>query len=190
MAALPTIPEAIERGYASISLAGNYNSKSSLFYGGKLNPVSPITILMTTEGLAWGYNDGDTAQTTESLRSTANYLIWLCGIFGAQAAILISGGGGGSITPINPGGVPSPYQFTVTGSSFISTGAREKILPDTWKNRDILFLRNYTPQGIGNIDPSTFYSWDSLNALLTLYGDSTGTNGAAVDDEYFQIFPI
>lgn len=190
MAALPTIAETIDIGYASISLAGNYNSKSSLFYGGQLNPVSPITILMTTEALAWGYNDGVTAQTDASLRATANYLLWLCGMFGSQAQVLIAGGGGGTVTPVTPGGVPESYQFIVTSSSFIVAGARQKTLPDSWKNRDILFIRNYTPQGTTNVDPATYYSWDRLNALLTLFGDSTGTNGAAVDTEFFQIFPI
>lgn len=36
-------------------------------------------------------------------RLVANYLVWLCGMYGQQAQAILNGGGGGSVTPINPG---------------------------------------------------------------------------------------
>lgn len=184
MAALPTIAEVVERGYASISLSANYNSKASLFKGGTLNPKAPVVIMLVTYALDWGNEGG--AQTEQSLRSTANYDIWLMGMFGAQAAILIAGGGGGSVTPITPGGNPAPYIFEVSDSSFIETGESVKQFPSTWVGREILFFRGTVLQSDINTG-GTYYSWDSLNAILTLL--PSGASGQASVGELFQIYP-
>jgi hypothetical protein len=155
MAALPTIPQTIERGYASISIAGNYNSKSSLFYGGKLNPVSPTTIMVYTYALDWGYTGG--AQSAQSLRQFANYLNWLMGMFGNQAAVLIAGGGGGSVTPITPGvATPTRLDFIVGASSFLPTGTTTFTFPATWEGLNIDFVRNGIPQSAVTSESSWF----------------------------------
>lgn len=142
MAVLPTIQQVIDRGYASISLAANYNANRKLWVGQSLTPVSPLTILLVTEALQWGYEGG--AQTEQSLRSTSNYLIWLTGMFGNQAAELIAGGGGGSITPIPPSSAIQ-FPFYITSSDFQPDGV-------TYVNSKLvgfniaLFINEYTQQ--------------------------------------------
>lgn len=98
---IATIQQAINRGQVSTYLSANYNSNAALFPIRIIKPVSPLTISMVTDALDWGYNNGSgSAQTDQSLREVANYLIWLIGMFGQQAeAILGSSGGGGSVIP-------------------------------------------------------------------------------------------
>ena len=114
MSAIPTIAEAISYGDVSVYLAANDNSDGAL-YGKRLAaPRSPITIAYVTDALRWQY-DGSPADTT--LRRTANYLIWLCGKYGAQANAIINGtSGGGTVNPPSSGGLVSPVP--ITGSDF------------------------------------------------------------------------
>jgi hypothetical protein len=96
--AIATIQEAIDRGNLSTSLATVDNERGSLFSPRLSSPASPRTILMVTDALTWGRDGG--AQTDQSLREVANYLIWLCGMYGQQAQfILDSGSSGGSVVP-------------------------------------------------------------------------------------------
>jgi len=108
----PTIADTIEYGDVSTYLIGNNNSKGNLF-GKRLSaPGSMVSVAMITDALRWG-NDGG-AQTTQNLRAMANYLLWLIGMFGQQAQAILEGSGGGSVTPIVPGGTRGNYYVIVT----------------------------------------------------------------------------
>lgn len=113
--AIATIQQAIDRGRVSTYLAANYNANGALF-GARLAPNSPVTIALVTDALDWGNMGG--AQSAQSLREVANYLVWLTGMFGQQAEAIISGGGGGSVIP---GGGEVPTPITISGSDFATT---------------------------------------------------------------------
>jgi hypothetical protein len=118
-----------------------------------------------------------------NLFSIGNYLLALCGVYLFQAQQAIAGGG--SITPITPGLAPTPYDFIVEIGAFIEPGATTKVFPSSWIGFNILFVRNHVTQSIINDgNGSTYYSWDRGTASLTLF------NGAAVDTEPFQFFPV
>ena len=141
-----------------------------------------IKIYITRKDTEYSYAQEPTSDDTFAI---GNYLLALCGIylFTAQQATI----GGGTITPVTPPGIttPNPYDFIVGGISFISAGQTSKVFPSEWIGYNILFVRNHVTQsvlddGIG----STYYSWDKTTATLILF------NGAAVDTEVFQIFPV
>ncbi len=177
-----TIEETIEVGNVSIYLAANDNSKGSLFGPRLAAPGSPVTIAMVTDALTWGYNGG--AQSSEDVRSMANYLIWLCGMYGQQAQYILLVGGGGSITPINPPVIPPaplPYQFFVSGSSFIITGQNSKTITD-FIGYNLLFSRGGIPQSTIATEPS-WYFWTKETGEFFI-------SPAAVVGELFQIYAI
>lgn len=113
--AIATIQEVIDRGNVSIYLSGNDNAKGSLFSPRLAAPSSPVSIAIVTSALTWGFEGG--AQTDQNVRAMANYLVWLCGMYGQQAQAILSGGGGGSVTPINPGN-PSVLPLYLTSADF------------------------------------------------------------------------
>lgn len=128
-------------------------------------------------------NAYDADPTSNETYSSANYLLTLIGryLFPAQQAT----GGGGSITPIVPGGViPDEYDFDVDGSSFIVAGATSKTLPIEWSGLNILFIRGHITQSTVNNGVDTSYTWNKTTRILTLF------NGAAQTGENFQIFPM
>lgn len=97
---IATIPQAISRGDLSTSLAVIDNERGALFGPRISAPASPRTILMVTDALRWGYNDGDSPYTDASNREVANYLIWLCGKYGREAEFILDNTtGGGSVSP-------------------------------------------------------------------------------------------
>jgi hypothetical protein len=141
-----------------------------------------MKIYITRKDTEYSYAQEPTSDDTFAI---GNYLLALCGIylFVAQQTTI----GGGTITPVTPPAIttPTPYDFIVTPSSFIAAGDTSKIFPSEWIGYDILFVRNHITQskiddGIG----STYYAWNKATATLSLF------NGAAVDTENFQIFPV
>lgn len=183
---IATIPQAINRGYVSIYLCGNDNAKGNIFGARIAAPGSQITINMVTDALYWGYMGG--AQSTQDLRSMANYLIWLIGMYGQQAQNILDSGGGGSVVPINPGGgTPLFYDFVVSGVSFIATGTTIKQFPSTWIGWNVQFFRSGNLQTSTIPEIGTYYSWNSNTAILTLL--SVSGTAAADTGERFQIYP-
>lgn len=108
--AIATIQEAIDRGQLSAPIAVVDNEKGTMFSSRLSSPASLRTILMVTDALQWGYDGG--AQTDQSLRQTANYLIWLCGMYGQRAQFILDGGGGGGGT-VSPSGPIVPIRMGV-----------------------------------------------------------------------------
>jgi hypothetical protein len=182
VATILSISEIIEIGRASTYLSANYVSKQALFGGTVIKPTPPVQIAFVTDALDWGNSGG--AQTEASLRSTANYLYWLCGLFQLQAQRIISGPGGGSVTPTPSGGaLPNPYDFIVSGSSFIAEGVSTINIP-LFIGYNVSFDRGGQPQY--TTDPGnggSFFSWNRVTGDFSI-------SPAAFEGEQFRITPI
>jgi hypothetical protein len=161
---MPTIAEIISNGELSVPLAANYNSKSSIFSGGALAaPTSPVLIAMVTDALSWMDEGGNYTDAEEV--SVANYLVWLCGRFGLQAATIT--GSGGSVTPVPPGGLSSSrIDFYVSATSIIVTGATSATL-NQYIGKEIDFIRGGISQSTLNTEPS-YISWTKSTGALTI----------------------
>lgn len=179
---IPSVAQTITRGKISAYLAGNDNSEGTLFGSRKASPGSIITITMVTNALSWGYDGG--AQTAASLRSTANYLIWLCGQYGNEAEYISQGAGGGSVIP-GGGSLLTPLDWVVGASSEpLATGETTCTLTD-FIGYEVNFTRGGLPQYTTDPgDGSTYYSWSKATGIFTLLG----TNPGAVLDEPMRIF--
>lgn len=176
---MDTIAEDIIIGKVSTSLASNYNAKQALFSPALADPTSPVTIQMVTNALDWGYSGG--AQTNESLRSVANYLIWLCGKFGLQARNLI-GIGGASVTPIIPGSLrPSRLDFIVSSTSPLPSGSTGGTFA-SFIGYNLDFIRGGVSQSTVTTEAS-YFTWDKTNGLFTC-------SPALVDTELVALIPV
>lgn len=153
-----------------------------------IKPQPPVQIAYITDALRWG-NDGG-AQTAASLRATANYLYWLCGLFQLQAQNIISGPGGGSVSPTPPTAtLPNPYDFIVDGSSFIPTGGTTVNIP-SFIGFNIDFVRNSISQ-YTTAPPfdDTYFSWNRVTGDFTLLASGAAI-AIAQAGERFRITPI
>lgn len=184
MSALLTIPEIITVGDVSIYFSGNDNASGVLFGKRLSSPKSPVEIAALTDALRWQYEDlltnNDVSQD-DTLRGTANYLVWMCGRYGLQAQGIIAGSGGGSVIPV-PMAAPLPYQFIVDAStSFIIDGASSKTI-SLFVGYNLLFTRGGIAQSTVSTE-SSYYSWDKTTGLFSI-------TPAAVTSELFQIYAI
>ena len=134
---------------------------------------------MVTQGLEWGYNGG--AQTDASLRSTANYLWWLCGKFQLEAQNIINGPGGGSVVPVNPTNKPLPLDFEVSGSSIIAAGASSATI-SSFIGYNVDFSRGGIEQNTTDVGGS-YFTWDRQTGIFTC-------SPAAQSGELFRITPV
>jgi hypothetical protein len=182
VASILSISEIIELGQVSTYLSANYVSRGALYGGTVIKPAPPVQIAFVTDGLDWGNSGG--AETAASLRSTANYLYWLCGKFQLEAQYITDGAGGGSVSPTPSGGaLPYPLDFIVSATSFMVTGA-SSITISQFIGYNVEFDRNGQPQYTTDAgDLSTYFSWDRATGAFALL------NGAAQADERFRIVP-
>lgn len=174
-----TIPEIILWGQISQPLARIGESKRKALGDNAADVDLDIKLYNTIIDVSYAYNQNADSAIQFTM---GNYLLALCGryLFTAQATIA----GGGSITPITPGGItPDPYDFEVGASSFIATGETTKTFPATWIGYNILFIRNSITQSLTN-QGATYYSWNKLTGAFVLI------SGAAQAGELFQIYPI
>jgi len=113
----------INIGKVSTYLSRADVSKGSLF-GARIagrNPQLPLTLAMETDSVNWIY---EYDSTYSDLTVTTRYLYALCGKYGVQAIPIITGGGGGSVTPVSPTGyIYSEISDTITtgGSTYTNT---------------------------------------------------------------------
>lgn len=163
-----------------IAKVSQYLSKIDVAKGGlfgqRIAPNTPQILYMERKAVEWLYNLDPSAQ---SLPLTANYLYSLCRGYNLKAQNIT---GGGSVSPINPITAPTPYDFEVTGSSFISTGESTKNFPAAWIGYSLLFVRNGIPQSTVDVG-SSYYSWNRDLAQLTI-------SPAAAATELFQFYPV
>jgi hypothetical protein len=144
-----------------------------------------IKLYMTRRDIEYAYAQNADA---DILHSIGNFGLALCGVylFQAQATTV----GGGTITPITPGGIfPDPYDFDVSATSFIVTGATSKVFPSSWIGLNILLIRGHITQSKVNNGVDDYYSWDRTTATIYFFGQAPST-GAAVLGENIQIYPI
>jgi len=127
------------------------------------------------------FSGGVNAYYNEGARGVANYLYWLCGKFGIEGQYIITGIGGGSVIPINPGSTPNPLDFEVTSISFITNGQSSAAIP-TYIGYNLLFVRNNIPQSTVNLGNS-YYSWNKTTGTFTC-------SPAATTGELFQLYPF
>lgn len=159
---MATIAQIIANGELSVPISANYNSKGSLFGKRLSQPTSPVTIKMVTDVLSWMDDGGNFTDAEEE--SVANYLVWLCGKFGLEAAGIT--GSGGSVTPIPPGGLtPSRMDFIVSATSYLVTGTSSATFSN-YIGREIDFVRNGIPQSTVSTETS-YFTWNQSTGAFT-----------------------
>ena len=184
MAILLTIAEIIEVGDVSIYLSSNDNSKGSLFGKRLSSPYSSVEIDVVTDAVRWGNeDDGDDIDNTVALRSTANYLLWMCGKYGQQAQYIISGAGGGTVIPGQSVSRPEPLDFIVSASSVIITGATGATL-SAFIGWNLNFSRGGIGQNTTDVgDGSSYYGWVRETGAFTV-------SPALQEGELIRITPV
>ncbi len=169
MAALQTIAETIVIGDISIYLSGNNNALGVLFGKRLASPFSPVQIATCTDALRWQYEDllaVGAVSDDDTLRGTANYLIWMCGRYGLQAQYIASGSGGGTVVPAGSSTRPLPLDFIVSASSIFATGSTGGTIPQ-FAGWNLDFDRNNIPQNTTDRgDGSSFYTWNRTTATV------------------------
>ena len=180
----------------SASIASNpygYKSSSALYpssvvifapegYGSSINGAAvTVDLQPPCDITASNFASGVDGYTNIGARGVANYLYWLCGKFALEGQYIITGTGGGSVVPINPGATPNPIEFEVTGSSFIPDGDSTVSIP-SFVGYNLLFVRNNVPQSIINTGAS-YFSWNKVTGVFTC-------SPAAVSGELFQLYPF
>jgi hypothetical protein len=90
-------------------------------------------------------------------------------------------GTAGTIAPVNPTAIPTPYDFIVSSTSLIPTGGTTLTI-SPYIGFNLLFVRNGIPQSTVNVGQS-YYSWDKTIGLLTIHP-------AAFEGEQFQLYPV
>lgn len=175
MAVLLTIAQTITVGDATIYLMSNDYSKGSLFGARLTKESSPVLIGYTTDALRWQF---DAQPTDDTLRGTANYLLWLCGKYRLEATSL---SGGGSVIPVSPGSAPSPRDFYVDSNTLVATGASTVVIP-SFIGYNLSFNRNNIPQATVSDGMSTYFTWDKVTGTFTCFG-------AAAEGELFSLNP-
>lgn len=185
MPTILTIAEIIALGRASTYLSANYTSKQTLYGGNLTKNVPPVQIAFVTDALDWGNSGG--AQTAASLRSTANYLYWLCGQFQLQAQNIISGPGGGSVVPTpSYGALPMPYDWEVGAATSASEPLKDgdsSVILSLYIGYNIQFSRGGLVQNTTSAGGGSFYSWDRTTGLFT-------ASPAVALTELLRIVPI
>ena len=165
---------------ASISeYLSNVDIKKRGLYGGGVPLNLPQKIYILRKSIAYWYSL-DPSDTT--LTATSNYLMALCGLYGLEAQQITLGSG--SVATISGlSTTPLPYDFIVSGSSFIITGETSKTIT-AFVGYNIQFSRNGIVQNTTDVgDGSTYYGWDRSTGTFTL-------SAAASADELFRIIAV
>jgi len=178
---IATIQETIDRGNVSIYLSGNDNAKGALFGPRKAAPGSMVTIAMITSALTWGYQGG--AQTDQDLRSMANYLIWLIGMYGQQAQAILEGSGGGTVIPGGGSSGSSVYPIYITSADFQPDGISYDN-PSIVGDNLIIFINEYTQQWLA-ASGSTF-SYTASGIIMKIPGFDANANSWTIVIEKFN----
>lgn len=168
-------------------LAQDAVSKSTLFRKPPFRSDLPNVIYVENDSLRYMYNgttDGTaSAATLVELDAVANYVFSLC-VYTLRAYNIYSSGNGGTVVPITPGTVmPLPYDFVVSGSSFIATGV-SSITISLFIGYNIQFTRGGITQNTTDVgDGSSYYTYDRDTGLFVL-------STAAQAGELFRIIAV
>lgn len=147
--------------------------------GGGVPLDLPQKIYTIRKSIAYWYAL-DPSDTT--LTATGNYLMALCGLYGLEAQqITVGSGSVATITGLST--TPLPYDFIVSGSSFIVTGATSKTIT-AFIGYNIQFSRGGIVQNTTDVgDGSTYYGWDRNTGTFVL-------SAAAGVGELFRIIAV
>lgn len=172
-----TTSEIIEIAKISEYLARKDEANGSLF-GKRVAPNTAMILYTERMFIEYIY---DLDNNDDTLTQTAWYLYSLCRGYNLRASNIANAGSGGSISPVSPATAPTPYQFIVSASSFIVTGASSKTITD-FIGFNLLFARNGQPVSTVTSEPN-YYSWNKTTGVFTI-------SPAAFVDELFQIYAI
>lgn len=156
----------INIGKVSTYLA-NSNTAKGILFGGRIYPNLPTILAMETDSVNWIYEYDNTDST---LTTTTAYLYALCGKYAVQAIPVITGGGGGSVTPISPTGyIYTELSVTITSES--STYSNSQLVGGT--DLSFVILNNQLLTSANND-----FSFNSASGVITfnsvtLYVDDT-----------------
>lgn len=172
---LLTVSQTIQIAKISQYLSTNDIAKSGLYAGG-MDIRLPRKIYMVRKNVEGLY---DLAPNDTTLTATANYLYALCGKYGLAAQNIT--GTGGAVSPVNPANAPEPYDFEVSGSSFIADGESTKTIT-AFIGYNLLFIRGNIPQSQTN-QGGSYFSWDRDTGEFESFP-------AAFTGELWQLYPF
>lgn len=173
---MPTVAYTLQIAPPSQYLASISINNGSLF-GQRLDPLLAQKIFIEYQIINAIYSqDND----YDGIQGAGNYLYTMLSKFAFKAADIVSGSGG-SVAPITPDPTPEPYDFEVSGGSFIPTGDSEKVIT-AFIGYNVIFVRNGIPQSSTNIGGS-YFTWDRDTGDFFI-------SGAAMAGELFQIYPL
>lgn len=169
MATILSVADIIELGDATTYLAANYVSNGSIFGQRIIQPNLPVQIAFVTDGLRWGSESG--AETDASLRSTANYLYWMCGKFQLEAQRIINGAGGGSVAPTpSIGSLPNPYDWEIGETTSATEPMKQgdsTVTLNSFKGFNIEFTRGGITQNTTSLgDGTSYFTWNRVTAVF------------------------
>lgn len=147
------------------------------FFGRRVVPETPQVLYNERKAVEWLYN---LDPNDPSLIVTGNYLYSLCRGYNLQAQQI--SGTGGIISPVNPSQIPNPYDFIVSGSTIVPTGAVNAVIT-SFIGFNLLFVRNGIPQSTLNVGGNSYFSWNKNLGLLSI-------SPAAIAGEQFQLYPL
>lgn len=144
-------------------LSANAVSRGTLF-GAKLNPQLPLILYMEGKALEWGYQ-----YSAPNLQAVANY-VYAMDYKSGYAQRIIDGGGGGAITPVNPGiPAPVPLDFVVSASSPVETGDVTISIP-SFIGYNVDFFRGGISQNTTDVgDGTSFFTWDVASGTFSIF---------------------
>jgi hypothetical protein len=177
---MPSVQRILQLAPVACYLASNRTAKGNLF-GPPVDPRLPIAIFMVHKILKKIY---DLDPTYESLnqRNVADYLYELIQKYAFRAAAIVDNNAGGQIATQTSVIVQSPYDFEVTGTSFIATGETSVTISE-FIGLNVNFRRGGVSQNTTNLgDGSSYYSWNIVTGVFTIYP-------AATAGELFRIEP-
>jgi hypothetical protein len=140
----------------------------------------PRLIYCARKSVEWLY---DQDANDDTLTNTSAYLLAITVRYWSPETSLsgASGGGSGVAPVVSAPDSPSPYDFTVTGSSFIIAGQSLKTI-NAFIGYNIIFSRDNVIQTTVN-GGGTYYSWNPDSGLFQCFG-------AAVTNEVFSITAV
>ena len=176
---MPTVARILQLAPVASYLANSRAAKGGLF-GPALDPRLGILIFMVHKILKKIYDLDPTYQATQQ-RVVADYLYELIIKYAFRSAAIVDGNNGGQIAPATGLVIVQPYDFEVTDDSFISTG-ESSIIITRFIGLNVNFRRNGVSQNTTNIGTGSYYSWNSVTGLFTIFDVATA-------GELFRIEP-
>ena len=175
MSTIYTTLEKINIAKVSQYLCINAITKSGLWGGGQdLN--LPRKIYCVRKNVEWLY---DLDPSDDTLTPTGNYLLALCAPYSLLAASIISAGGGGTISPINPNAAQQ-YPIYITQADF-STAT---LYPNTniFGTNIIIYYNEIQRYLI----PGTEFTVDATGVTITLAGFDSQFDCNMIIEKYFN----